>query len=164
MAQPGARVVGYEANGGFLLGFDAAGPAGPLPALMTRDSLLPLIVALVAAKAAGGLALRVAAEPARFTASGRLAGVPTARSAALVAALTADAGARAAFLAPLDGTEADMDLTDGLRLGLRDGRILHLRPSGNAPELRLYTEAADPAAAEALLDAGLAALAARLQA
>ncbi|TKA96710.1 phosphomannomutase, partial [Cereibacter changlensis] len=50
MQAAGGKVAGYEANGGFLLGFAAQGPAGPLPALMTRDSLLPLIAPLAAAK------------------------------------------------------------------------------------------------------------------
>ena len=172
-----ARVAGYEANGGFLLGFDATGPAGPLPALMTRDSLLPLIAPLVAMRAHGSLAhgslahgslahgslaALVAAEPARFTASDRLPDVSTDRSAALVAHLGADAQARAAFLALLGGAGAALDVTDGLRLTLEGGRVLHLRPSGNAPELRIYTEAASPAEACALLAAGLAALAAQL--
>ncbi len=146
------RSVGYEPNGGFLLGFDAAGPAGPLPRLMTRDSLLPLIAPLVAA-GTGSLADRVAAEPARFTASDRLQEVPTDRTQALVARLAADPSP---LLAPLGEGEVGRDLTDGLRLCLASGRVLHLRPSGNAPELRLYAEAADPAGAEALLRAGLA--------
>ena len=42
-ADAGAKVTGYEANGGFLTGFDAQGPARPLAALMTRDCLLPVI-------------------------------------------------------------------------------------------------------------------------
>ena len=52
-AGAGARVVGYEANGGFLLGFAARGPAGPLAALATRDSLLPM-----GSDAGGGRILR----------------------------------------------------------------------------------------------------------
>lgn len=52
-AQPDPRVVVYEANGGFLLGFAAAGPAGPLAPLMTRDSILPMVAPLVAANSAG---------------------------------------------------------------------------------------------------------------
>jgi len=159
----GARVVGYEANGGFLLGFAATGPAGPLPPLMTRDSLLPLIAPLALARSAGGLAALVAAEPARFTAADRLQEVPTERSLALVAGLDADPGARAAFLAGLGGAEVGgaevaVDRTDGLRLTLDTGRVIHLRPSGNAPELRCYAEAETAQAAEALLAAGLAAL------
>ncbi len=30
------------------------------------------------------------------------------------------------------------DMTDGMRITLRDGCIVHLRASGNAPELRCY--------------------------
>ena len=41
--------------------------------------------------------------------------------------------------------------TDGLRMYLSDGKILHLRISGNAPELRVYVEAADQPSAEAFL-------------
>ncbi|MNW13784.1 hypothetical protein D3C71_2118230 [compost metagenome] len=33
-----------------------------------------------------------------------------------------------------------VDITDGLRITLNDGSIIHLRPSGNAPELRCYVE------------------------
>lgn len=155
-----ARVVGYEANGGFLLGFEAQGPAGPLPPLMTRDSLLPLLAPLflAAREPERGLAGLVAAQPARFTATDRLEDVPTDRSAQLVAALRTDGARLTGFLAGLDEAEAGRDETDGLRLILRSGRIVHLRPSGNAPELRFYTEAETPEAASSLLRAGLALL------
>lgn len=160
MQAAGGRVVGYEANGGFLLGFAAAGPAGPLPALMTRDALLPMVAALaLAAATPGGLAALVAAEPARFTAADRLTGVPTERAQALVAGLARDAVARAGLLATLGEAEAAINQTDGLRLTLQSGRYVHLRPSGNAPELRLYVEAETPSAAAALLRAGLGLLA-----
>ena len=157
MADAGPRVVGYEANGGFLLGFEARGPAGVLPPLMTRDAVLPIVAPLVAAGSAG-LAARVAREPARFTAADRLQEVPTEASQALVARFDAEPQARAAFLAGFGGTEAQVDRTDGLRMVLSDGRIVHLRPSGNAPELRLYAEAETPEAAQDMLTTGLAAL------
>jgi phosphomannomutase len=160
MEGAGGRVVGYEANGGVLLGFDAALKAGPLPRLMTRDSLLPILAALVEGKRAGSLAARVGQEPARFTASDRLQEVPTEATAALVAAMTAGEGARARLLEAMGEPEAGLatDLTDGLRMTLASGRIVHLRPSGNAPELRLYTEAETPEKAAAMLAAGLAAV------
>lgn len=154
MQAASGKVAGYEANGGFLLGFAAQGPAGPLPALMTRDSLLPLIAPLAAARGRG-LAALVAAEPVRFTAADRLQEVPVEASTALVARLIADEGAREAFLARLGGRAVAEDRTDGLRLTLDTGAIVHLRPSGNAPELRFYAEAASPEAAEALLATGL---------
>jgi len=45
---------------------------------------------------------------------------------------------------------------------LADGRIVHLRPSGNAPDLRLYVEADSVQAAREVLATGLQALAAEL--
>lgn len=155
------RVVGYEANGGFLLGFDAEGPAGPLPRLMTRDSVLPIVAPLAEARAQGlPLAGLVARQPARFTAADRLREVPTERSRALVARLIGDKGARAAFLAEFGGAATAIDTTDGLRITLDTGRIVHLRPSGNAPELRCYAEAESPQAARDVLSTGLEILAA----
>ena len=148
------KVVGYEANGGFLLGF-ASGGLGPL---MTRDAVLPLVAPLALATSAGGLAAVVAAEPARFTAADRLQGVATEKSKALVADFETNAAKRAAFLARFGGQEVAVDRTDGLRMTLADGRIVHLRPSGNAPELRLYVEADSMQAAREVLATGLQAL------
>ncbi len=157
-ADPSARVVGYEANGGFLLGFDAQGPAGVLPRLMTRDSHLPIIAPLVLARR-GGLAARVAAGPQRFTATDRLTDIAPERAAALVSRLANTPEIRDDFLARIDaGTLARIDTTDGIRMTLSTGRIAHLRPSGNAPELRFYAEAETPRAAARLLDIGLDAL------
>lgn len=148
MEEAGGRVVGYEPNGGFLLGFEATGPAGPLPRLMTRDSLLPIVAALIEAKRAGSLAARVAMEPARITVTDRLEGIAPEASAALLARL--GAGELAAFLAPL-GQVMAVDRTDGLRATLEGGGIVHLRPSGNAPEFRVYAEAGTPQAAQDLM-------------
>jgi phosphomannomutase len=145
MQAAGGRVVGYEPNGGFLLGFDAMD--GVLPRLMTRDSLLPIVAALIEGRRAGSLSARVAQEPARFTATDRLENVPVAVSAALIARM---GGGLAAFLAAL-GTVAVVDCTDGVRVTLENGGIVHLRPSGNAPEFRVYAEGASPDAAAALM-------------
>lgn len=131
METAGGKVVGYEANGGFLMGFD-----GVLAPLMTRDAVLPIVATLAAAKGKGVAAL-IAGQPECFTAADRLQDTPTEVSKALVASLQNDA---VPFLAPLGGTLAATDLTDGLRMTLTDGRVVHLRPSGNAPELRCYVE------------------------
>jgi phosphomannomutase len=157
MAQAGGDVVGYEANGGFLLGFEAQGPAGPIAPLRTRDCVLPLIVVLHAA-AGAPLSRRIAQEPPVTTLSDRLQDVAQEISQPLIARLTEDADARASFLAPLGGGEATLDLTDGLRMTLPGGQVVHIRPSGNAPELRLYVEAGDAGAARALMKAALAQL------
>ena len=54
-----------------------------------------------------------------------------------------------------------IDTTDGTRFELEDGRIVHFRQSGNAPELRCYVETDTRALSAQLLDrmmAGLSAL------
>ncbi len=144
-------IAGYEANGGFLLGFAATGPAGPLPPLMTRDSLLPIVAPLARARAEG-LTLEglVATLPARFTATDRLQRIDPGRAARFLAEMTGNAGARAAFF---DGMppEVATDLTEGLRVTFSGGDVVHLRASGNAPEFRCYAEAGSRDAAAALV-------------
>ena len=84
-----------------------------------------------------------------------------AASLELIAGLDASEGARAALAREVAGAGiVAIDRTDGLRMTLASGDILHLRPSGNAPELRCYAEAGNAAAAEALA-AALAGWAAR---
>ncbi len=150
-SDPAAKVVGFEANGGFLLGFAASAAAGTLPPLMTRDALLPILAPLAAARAAGGtLAGLVADLPPRFTAADRVQRIDPARARSLLADLSGDAAARAAFFAPT-GEIAGIDQTDGLRVTFDSGEVVHLRPSGNAPEFRVYAEADSRAGAEALV-------------
>lgn len=148
---PAARVIGYEANGGFLLGFTAQAPHGPLEPLMTRDCLLPLIAPLVAAQAQNTrLSTLWDALPARFTAADRLQGIAPEVSATFLQTLSNDATARATFFSGMSPTR-QIDQTDGLRLTFDSGDIIHLRPSGNAPEFRCYTEAAARSRATDLL-------------
>lgn len=148
MAGQGA-CVGYEANGGFLLGFAARG----LSPLMTRDSLLPILAPLALARGRTVSAL-VADQPKRFTAADRLQDIPTDISAALVAKIDTDTRP---LLDPLGLTLTRIDRTDGLRM-ICVGAVVHMRPSGNAPELRVYVEADSKAKCQALLGQGLAAL------
>jgi phosphomannomutase len=161
MAGAGGRVVGYEPNGGFLLGFAAAGPAGPLAALMTRDCLLPVLAPLAAARARGlTLAGLVATLPARFTATLRLQGVEV--EAAQEFLTTVAAGPEALMAAAGLGAVAAVDRTDGWRATDAGGEVLHLRPSGNAPEFRVYAEAGSSGRAEAIAARALAFVQARL--
>jgi phosphomannomutase len=92
--------------------------------------------------------------PARFTWSDRLQEFATARSRALLAALVSDAAALRAFLAGA-GEPAGVDTTDGVRVTLASGDVVHLRPSGNAPELRCYAEADSAERARELCALGL---------
>ena len=162
MEEVGGRVVGYEANGGFLLGFAADGPSGKLAPLMTRDCLLPIVAPLAMACAKGvSLAELVSDLPPRFTAADRIAGIPTEASKAFIAELIEDAAERAAFFAGR-AKETGVDLTDGLRVSFADDTVIHLRPSGNAPEFRCYAEAESVARAEVLMRETLQAVAKRL--
>jgi phosphomannomutase len=156
-----APVVGYEANGGFLLGSDVARGAVRLAALPTRDALLPILSLLAMAAERGAPLSRLGdGLPARFTASDRLRDFPAERSRRLLAELSASGAARAGFFAGL-GEVAGASEVDGLRVTLASGEIVHLRASGNAPELRCYAEADTPARAGELCAWGLRAAAAR---
>ena len=141
---PDARVVGFEANGGFLLGHAARG----LTPLMTRDSLLPILAPLALARDRG-LAAEVAALPPCFTAAARVQNIDRDRTSAFLSTLTDDPDAFVSGTGQIGG----IDRTDGLRITFADGRVVHLRPSGNAPEFRVYAQADNPAAAEALVSA-----------
>lgn len=144
-------VIGFEANGGVLTGNRIRAGTADLAALPTRDSVLPILCAFAAARAAGqtlsahvdGLGLPVAA-------SDRIENFPTAESQALVARLAGDQAARTDFFAPF-GKEMHVDLTDGLRVAFENGDIVHLRPSGNAPEMRVYSEAKTEAQAHEVI-------------
>jgi phosphomannomutase len=151
----GARlVVGYEANGGFLLGGTAVSPEGRrLAALPTRDAMAPALAVLAAAAREGRALSELVGElPARATESGRLAEVDVAGAARLIEGLSGSDAACGALLEGFGtgGVEAK-DGLDGVRIRLGSGEIVHLRLSGNAPELRCYTEAATPLRAAELL-------------
>ena len=61
----------------------------------------------------------------------------------------------------LCGEVRAIDTTDGLRMTFENGEIVHLRPSGNAPEFRCYNEAGTQARAAELNRACLAMLSAQ---
>lgn len=162
-AMQGARhhpVVGFEANGGLLLGSDAVLNGKPLAALPTRDAVLPLLLVLAAAHRAGRpVSTLLEGLPARISFSGRLQDVDAAACRALLAA----AEQSDAVMESLFGSKPVLiDRTDGLRATLAGGDILHVRPSGNAPELRCYSEAESAEKAERLCSACLSRIAALL--
>jgi phosphomannomutase len=151
MAEGQGTILGFEANGGVLLGSDVVNGA-TISALPTRDALLPILSVLGAAHSAGTtLSQLVATLPPRIARSDRLEHVPQERTALLLARLSDDA---AGFLAP-QGTIRAVSAIDGLRYEFASGDVIHYRPSGNAPELRCYTEASTAARADELLAWGL---------
>ena len=152
-----ASVAGFEANGGFLLGshIPQASTLQPLP---TRDAILPVVTLLAQVKTQGKpLSQLVAALPQRFTASDRLQDFPTEKSKALLSGWT-DAPAEMLSSLQLEEQISQVDTTDGLRAMLQSGKVVHLRPSGNAPEFRCYVEETSQAAAQSLLSSIMAQL------
>ncbi len=142
------RAVGYEANGGFLLNSDIVTDAKKLRALPTRDAVIVLLGVLLLAKAQGKTVSGLAATlPARFTASDRLKNFATEKSAAILARFNsgsepADRAAIETEFGGICGRVAGLNRTDGLRITFANEEVIHLRPSGNAPEFRCYAEAA----------------------
>jgi len=148
-------IVGYEANGGFLLQTpwlreNSEGEQKVLAALPTRDAILPVVAVLehLAKLRKKGLSSTVSSMadqlPPRYTASNRLKDFPTASTMEKLQPLL-DENTRAetaeAWFGDFCGKLSRSDLTDGIRLTFDSGKIVHLRPSGNAPELRCYNEA-----------------------
>ncbi len=143
------RVCGWEANGGFLTGSDIERHGRVLKALPTRDAVLPILCALFSAQDRGaGLTELFATLPRRFSRSGLLRGIPR------------DIGLRIADAArdrlpDYFGAAADVNDLDGVRMSFRNGEVVHLRPSGNADELRIYAVADSAERAEEIVALGI---------
>jgi phosphomannomutase len=138
-------IVGYEANGGFLQQTPLKKNGKTLAPLPTRDAVIvALTVIALSEQYNGSISTLLAQLPQRYTYSDRLKEFPTELSAAKIASI--NSGNLAADLAmftqyfPTLATPTSIDATDGVRVTLQDGDVVHLRPSGNAPELRCYTE------------------------
>ncbi|MEP7729363.1 phosphomannomutase [Marinomonas primoryensis] len=162
---PDARLVGYEANGGFLVGSDFVVNNETLHALPTRDSVLPaLIVLAMSFEQARPVSQLTNEFSKRFTASDRLKDIPTDVSRKLIAGIKGSKDKQAELLAAIaqSGEMLEVvaiDETDGLRMTLKNSDIVHLRPSGNTPELRCYVESKDQANAQHIVNSVLGKLA-----
>ncbi len=146
--EAGARtVVGYEANGGFLIETPIQRWGRTLAALPTRDAIILQLAILMAARDKGvPISALVAQLPQRFTHSDRLKKFPTDKSKAKIAELYSgdeakDSAAIEATFGDAFGRVKAIDATDGVRITFDNDEVVHLRPSGNAPEFRCYTEA-----------------------
>lgn len=150
LVSDGKTVAGYEANGGFLLETDIVKNGKVLRALPTRDALLPQLAILSAAREKKtGVEDLFRELPLRFTASDRVKEFPTAESKRKIAEL-AEKNLGEKYFGALSGKLVSTDETDGYRMTFENGDIIHLRPSGNAPELRCYVECASEARAAEL--------------
>lgn len=158
-AQLDARVMGYEANGGVLIGSDFELAGNTLKALPTRDALLPILIVLAASyQQQQPVSALLATLPGRYTASDRIKDISTDKSRAYIDRLIADRALQTQLLqacyADVESLPqvSELNTLDGLRMPLSNGDILHLRPSGNAPELRCYAEAASQQMAEQMVN------------
>lgn len=143
-------VVGFEANGGVLLGSDVERDGRRLAALATRDAVLPILVALCEVRLRGAPLSRIVDDlGAGFTAADRIPHVPYERSRVFLDRLQTPAVQADLFSGrpPIKR----FDTLDGVQFAFGDGSVVHFRASGNAPELRCYIEAGTQGEADALL-------------
>jgi phosphomannomutase len=169
IARGRCAVCGWEANGGFLLGSDIVRSGRTLTALATRDALLPVLGVLFAAVerniSVGGL---FAELPKRFSKAGLLKDFPREAGMSIVQRLTPsrasdpDEHARIAtdlarVFTPARGFKsvARLNYTDGVRIIFSNNDVAHIRPSGNADELRIYAAADSQARADAIVAEGI---------
>jgi len=140
-------VAGYEANGGYFTNTDIEKDGAVLTALPTRDPLIVFLGVMGLSVEKGKSVSEVLAGlPPRYTASGRLKEFPTGKSKEIIARMNTgdfskDKRAIETIFGGAFGGVKQLDSTDGLRVTFDNGEIVHLRPSGNAPEFRCYNEA-----------------------
>lgn len=134
------KIAGFEANGGYLLGSDVSVNGKSLKALPTRDAILPALMLLSLAKDSSIESL-VSNLPQRFTHSDRIQNFATEKSLLILESGRQNTGQLLGNLGFKNLDTMSIDNTDGLRIELSNNTIIHLRPSGNAPELRCYAEA-----------------------
>jgi phosphomannomutase len=191
-----SRIVGWEANGGFLTGSDIGLTAGTLPALPTRDAILPILANLfAAAEQKIGLATLWKRLPERYGRAGLLDNVPVAVSQSILAhlippgdvievefddtgrvfdrsrpgvppSLLADSEAvnwqqrrstLMEFFTPALGFDEILriNVLDGVRIYFHNRDVAHIRPSGNAPQLRIYANSDSQARADQIVEHAL---------
>ena len=183
-------VVGWEANGGLLVGSEVAVGGAPLVPLPTRDSMLPILANLVAAaRAKSSLTALWEKLPARYGRSGLKDQVPVVVSRAILKELVPPGSVmevtfeRGEVHGPVDITLSESDkvawqqtarsvaayftkglgfgdvvrinILDGVRISFSNGDVAHLRPSGNAPQLRIYANADSERRATEIVELGL---------
>jgi phosphomannomutase len=155
-----AIVVGYEANGGFLQQTHIKKNGQDLAALPTRDSVVVLLsVILHAIERDMTISELVCSLPRRYTHSDRIKNFPTEQSQKILADLLShDTNTNLKQIQnmfPWLSHPISLDVTDGVRVTLENHEIIHLRPSGNAPELRCYCEAESPERASSMCEMGI---------
>jgi phosphomannomutase len=142
------RVVGWEVNGGFMLGGDIEINSKPLKALPTRDAFFPIAAALaLAIQKNQKVSDLFATLPQRATQAGLINDFPPGISRAILEKFAQNTPETrtelASYFNPNNGFTdiSSLNSLDGIRIYFTNGEIAHLRPSGNAPQLRIYSVA-----------------------
>lgn len=158
-----SRVVGWEVNGGFMLGTELALEQGTLRPLPTRDAFFPMLIALLSAETHGQTISELFATfPQRFTDAGLIDNFPVDVSKAMVTRFGTDTPENRQSLAQYFsaqhkfGAISGIDVLDGVRISFESGDIAHLRPSSNAPQLRIYSVANTPERAAEIVTLAIA--------
>jgi phosphomannomutase len=157
------KIVGYEANGGFMVGSDIELNVKTLHALPTRDAVLPILIVLsLSHQSSVPVSQLLKNLPSRFTASACIKDVLKGVSDKITQSLEFDPIKQAEFLYEIYADKVAkiifINKTDGLRMSISNNDTIHIRPSGNAPELRVYIETSTMDKSEGLVDAVIAAL------
>ena len=158
------RVCGWEPNGGFLTGSPFSRNGAILSPLLTRDAGLPILGVLFAAEKSGLSLIDLFSRlPKRFSRAALLKQFPRATALKIVGRFSPPAEALeikkdlAQFFTPALGFAAidRVDYTDGVRILFANGEVAHVRPSGNADELRIYAVADTQSRADAMAAMGI---------
>jgi phosphomannomutase len=166
LAKGKKRVCGWEPNGGFLTGSPFARNGAILEPLLTRDAGLPILGVLFAAQQDGlSLVDLFARLPKRFSRAALLKQFPRAIALKIVDRFSPPNGDAEAirkdlaqFFTPALGFAGvtHVDYTDGVRVLFANGEVTHVRPSGNADELRIYAVADTQSRADEISAMGVA--------
>lgn len=154
VAESKKRIVGYEANGGFLQQSAIELAGNTLSPLPTRDAVIVILSVLLLAKQRQQSVSELnSSMPAIYTSSDRLKNFALEKSRLLLETLLPDnelSREQVKQLFPFMDEVKAVDTTDGVRMSFANDEIIHIRPSGNAPELRCYIEASHEKRAIAL--------------
>lgn len=155
--------TGWEVNGGFMTSSDITYKNGVLTKLPTRDAFLPILIALTgASEQKKRLSELFSSLPPRYTQAGLLDNFPQEKSKLIVQRLskkdaTANKIIRSVFTSSNGfGAVSNIDTTDGIKIYFDNNDIAHIRPSGNAPQLRIYATADTQKRADSIVSLGLA--------
>jgi phosphomannomutase len=164
LAKGKKRVCGWEPNGGFLTGSPITREGATLQPLLTRDAGLPILGVLFAAEQNGLSLIDLFARlPNRFSRAALLKHFPRATALRIISRFSPPAESveirkdLAQFFTPAMGFDSitGVDYTDGVRVLFANGEVAHVRPSGNADELRIYAVADTQGRADAITAMGV---------